>query len=252
MKINRKFGYTLAIGLTLVFSNLLSVETTKPTYTEQIIAQARAYKAKYKVECVNQKITDNRGDGFPKLYGTRNMRPILHGVAYRGGANNAYHKTDKRDNHNPLPQDGLKNLCVEGFAKAVYLYGTNFQTAEKTTIVNKDTLRYIQNSGMPRTKLKDLMQMIYDVIQGKSKGPIYLHCWNGWHQSGYVSSAILRQFCKYSSEQAFDYWMENTDGVNKGYDNVKNQVKDFKPFDEFQISDEIRKEICPCMKKQKD
>ena len=93
---------------------------------------------------------------------------------------------------------------------------------------------------MPRTKLKDLMQMIYDVIQGKSKGPIYLHCWNGWHQSGYVSSAILRQFCKYSSEQAFDYWMENTDGVNKGYDNVKNQVKDFKPFDEFQISDEIK------------
>ena len=62
------------------------------------------------------KIVDNRGDGFDDLYGTRNLRPILHGVAYRGGANNYYHKTNKRKNNNPLPKDGLQNLCTEGFS----------------------------------------------------------------------------------------------------------------------------------------
>ena len=39
------------------------------------------YKDRYKVECVDQKITDNRGEGYEELYGTRNFRVILHGVA---------------------------------------------------------------------------------------------------------------------------------------------------------------------------
>ena len=46
------------------------------------------YKDLYGVECVEEKITDNRGNGFEDLYGTRNFRVILHGVAYRGGGNN--------------------------------------------------------------------------------------------------------------------------------------------------------------------
>ena len=91
----------------------------------------RFYKNKYKVECANEKITDNIGKGNDSLYGTRNMRTILYGVAYRGGANNFYHKLNKRDNHNPLPEDGLENLCNQGFSTAVYLYGTNFSESKK-------------------------------------------------------------------------------------------------------------------------
>lgn len=208
----------------------------------------RQYKQRYKVNCVEDKITDNHGNGFDSLYGTRNMRPILHGVAYRGGSNNAYHKTAKRDNHNPLPPDGLSNLCNEGFSNAVYLYGTNFNTADKTVISTdkKDTLRYIQNSGMSRKTMKELMAVIYESINDDTKGPLYLHCWNGWHQSGYVAASVLRQFCGYTPQQAYDYWMENTDGVNKGYDKVKSMVKDFVPFDEYKIPLEIQNEICPC------
>ena len=50
------------------------------------------FKKRYKEEHLLKKIVDNKGDGFDSLYGTRNMRPILHGVAYRGGANNYFHK----------------------------------------------------------------------------------------------------------------------------------------------------------------
>lgn len=208
------------------------------------------YKSRYKVDCVSDKITDNHGNGFSALYGTRNMRTILFGVAYRGGANNAFNIHEKRNNHNPLPEEGLENLLKEGFSKAVYLYGTNFSSSKKL-FINKekhDTLRYIQNSGNDRKSLETLMHMIKEIIDNPNEGPIYLHCWNGWHQSGYVSAAILMQFCKYSNEEALAYWIKNTDGVNKGYENVKNKVKNFKPFENITISDEIREKICPCMK----
>lgn len=208
------------------------------------------FKAKYKAECASEKITDNRGNGYDNLYGTRNMRPVLHGVAYRGGANNFFHKSGKRENRNPLPEDGLSNLCSEGFSTAVYLYATNFADSKKSFISKsgKDTLKYIQNSGMSRETMRKIMLMTLDVINNPETGPIYLHCWNGWHQSGYVSAALLMQFCDWTNEQAYEYWMKNTDGVNKGYENVKNLVRSFKPFEDIKIDKSVQQEICPCMK----
>jgi hypothetical protein len=227
----------------LISSNFLFSQTNFDKF--------RFYKEKYRADCVDEKITDNFGNGFDSLYGTRNMRTILFGVAYRGGANNFYNKFNKKDNHNPMPDDGLQNLCNQGFSSAVYLYSTNFADSKRIYInqKTKDTLKYMQNSGMSRKTLKELMFKVYEVIQNPKSGPIYLHCWNGWHQSGFVSAAILMQFCKYSNDQAYQYWIDNTDGVNKGYDNVKNLVKNFKIFEDISIDGSIRKEICPCMKK---
>jgi len=240
---------TRKIALILIICKIIFVHLTfqllysqLPNLDEQVIY----YSERYKVNCTDEKITDNFGDGFPELYGTRNMRPILHGVAYRGGANNYYHKTDKRDNHNPLPADGMLHLCMDGFTDAVYLYTKNFANAEKFISFGDNNLNYHQISGNTRDEIKQIISMVYDVINRKSKGPLYFHCWNGWHQSGYVSSAILKQFCDYDDDEAFDYWMRNTDGVNKGYDKVKAMVREFRPFNEFNISPDIKKLICPC------
>lgn len=136
------------------------------------------YKTRYKAKTLNEKIVDNQGEGFDSLYGIRNMRTILYGVAYRGGANNFYHKTDKRKNSNPLPNDGLKHLANEGFSAAVYLYGTNFSTAPKIVVSDnkKDTLHYYQNSLSSREQIKQVLLMVKNVIENPSKGPIYLHC----------------------------------------------------------------------------
>lgn len=208
------------------------------------------YKSKYKVNCLNQKITNNFGDGFKSLYGTRNMKPILHGIAYRGGGNNYYHKTNKRDNHNPLPIDGLLNLTEDGFSNAVYLYSKNFSKTDTLFVSKsgKDTLKYYQNSGNDRKGLKTLLEMVYQSIKQPRIGPVYLHCWNGWHQSGYVAAAILMQFCDFTNEMALDYWIENTDGASKGYENVKSRIKNFVPFDDMTIEKEIKSLICPCLK----
>jgi hypothetical protein len=88
--------------------------------------QGSEYRTRYRLSDARQKLVDNQGNGFSLLYGTRNFRSVLNGVYYRGGANNYYHKTNKRDNMNPLPTDGLQNLCEEGFSTALYLYSANY------------------------------------------------------------------------------------------------------------------------------
>lgn len=209
------------------------------------------YKNRYGSKCLDEKITDNFGNGYDALYGTRNMRTILYGIAYRGGANNFYNKTKKRDNHNPLPEEGLYNLANEGFSTAVYLYSGNFESA-KHLIINsktKDSLNYLNLTGSNKKTLRKIVEIVSDVINKPAKGPIYFHCWNGWHQSGLISSVILMQFCKFSNKQALQYWIDNTDGVNKGFENVKSFIRNYKPFNDLNIDSKTQAEICPCQNK---
>ncbi len=243
------FFYRFFFFLIISGTNLLLTFNASGKDSSDVMSKFLYYKHKYKVNCADEKITDNFGNSYDSLYGTRNMRVILHGVAYRGGANNHYNKFLKRDNHNPLPHEGLINLVNQGFSRAIYLYSKNFNSSEKIFVNDSgtDTLYYLQNSGMNRNDLKSIMFMVLDVIQNKDTGPIYLHCWNGWHQSGYISAAILMQFCDLTNEQALRYWNLNTDGVNKGYENVKRLVSTFEPFKDIKIDDNTKKIICPCL-----
>jgi hypothetical protein len=231
----------------LIYSFLIIIFTVEifPQF-QDLKSQVEYFEKRYKVNCVDEKITDNFGNGFDSLYGTRNMRTILFGIAYRGGANNFYHKSNKRDNQNPLPEDGLMNLCKEGFSDAVYLYGKNFETAPKHISCCENTLKYWQISGNSSEEARKIIEMVYEVITRKRKGPIYFHCWNGWHQSGYIGAILLKQFCSFNNDQALNYWVRNTDGAHKGHEQVKNRVLNFKPFNEFTIPKDLQDEICPC------
>ena len=206
------------------------------------------YKDLYGVECVQEKITDNKGNGFEDLYGTRNFRVILHGVAYRGGGNNYYHRSDKRNNKNPLPMDGLNNLLENGFSTSVYLYNENFETSPPF-LVNKektDTLKYYQLGGNNKSELDSILMFTYNSIINKDVGPVYLHCWNGWHQSGFVSAVLLKQFCGYNTTKSLHYWEDCADNWTRGYDRIRDAIRDFQPIEKYNISKEISDVICPC------
>ena len=161
------------------------------------------YKTLYGVDCVQEKITDNKGEGFEDLYGTRNFRAVLHGVAYRGGGNNYYHRSDKRNNKNPLPMDGLQALLDNGFSTSVYLYKENFASAPEFLVNagSMDTLQYYQLGGNTPSELDSLLMFTYRAIQDESVGPVYLHCWNGWHQSGYFGCRIQCQSPRFFSRK---------------------------------------------------
>ena len=57
-------------------------------------------------------------------------------------------------------------------------------------------------------------KIVYESAINDSVGPVYLHCWNGWHASGYISALILKQFCGMSDIEATAYWDLGTDGAN--------------------------------------
>ena len=56
--------------------------------------------------------------------------------------------SNKRNNKNPLPNDGLNNLANLNFRSAVYLYNVNFETAPtKIESKNGNVLNYYQIGG---------------------------------------------------------------------------------------------------------
>ena len=205
------------------------------------------YREKYKSDCLLEKITNNTGDGYEELYGTRNFRVVLHGVAYRGGGNNYYHRTKKRSNKNPLPKDGLENLLRNGFSSAIYLYSEKFETAPRfISNQTRDTLNYYQIGGNTEEEIDSILRMTYSSIMNEDKGPIYLHCWNGWHQSGFVSAVLLKQFCGFNTETSLNYWEDGADNLSKGYTRIKDAIRDFKPVKKYLIPQKMSKVICPC------
>ena len=212
-----------------------------------------AWRRRYPVATALDKLVTNRGDGLELLYGTRNVRAVLNGVYYRGGANNAFHRTTKRNNSNPLPDDGLANLCREGFRTVLYLYPTRFDTAPpsescRTFDGDDGHLDYGQISVL-RGRRADIQRILATVLQHIRKpelGPIYVHCWNGWHASGYAAAATLRQFCGFDAKQAVHYWDVNTDGANGGgYGKVRELIRTFEPFPELTIGADERAALCP-------
>jgi hypothetical protein len=212
------------------------------------------FQSRYALKDKSEKLVDNTGNGYDGLYGVRNFRVVLKGTVYRGGANNAYNRHEKRDNSNPLSNEGLQNLCREGFSEAVYLYPTRYKTAPSQVNCRssngggENQLKYLQASPFAKdADARKILNLVHDHLANPaSQGPIYLHCWNGWHASGFISALILRQFCGVSAEAAVDYWDRNTDGNNKSraFDKVRKRIRDFRPDPAFEISESLRKKVC--------
>ncbi|MBY3278229.1 dual specificity protein phosphatase family protein [Rhizobium laguerreae] len=213
------------------------------------------YKARFPLPNTHAKLVNNHGDGFEDLRGVRNFRAVLGGVMYRGGANNDY-RVPKLGTHNPLPKEGLSNLCQEGFSTAIYLYSTNYEDANhtitcKTRDGKENTLSYLQISPLTggEKAQRALLTEIHRHLGAQSTHPVYTHCWNGWHGSGFISALALRQFCGISAEAAISYWTQNTDG-NEHVANAKfihKAITEFKSIPELAIPDSVRDEICPPM-----
>lgn len=232
----------------------LALYSALTNFDVNIIDQgARTYKDRYGVDNVFDKIVDNFGNGDDRLYGVRNMRVVLNGVLYRGGANNAYYRNNHRNNSNPLPNEGLMNLCEEHFSTAIYLYATNFATAPAQTncmdYTNKaNKLEYKNILVLTEKGPEQILNVIYDKILHSDGRPIYVHCWNGWHASGMAAALALRQFCDVDGDTAVQYWDEATDGQNDNsptYKLLMERIRKFVPNPAMKLPEEIKTKICP-------
>jgi hypothetical protein len=206
------------------------------------------YHARYGLKDPYAKRIDNMGNGYDPLYGLRNVREVLKGVLYRGGANNFYNKHQKRANSNPLPNEGLDNLCAEGFKTGVYLYATNYSKAphqlDCRSLRGANHLDYVQID--PKSKPEDILKLVFAAIFNRERGPIYVHCWNGWHASGLIAALSLRQFCGVSADDAVKYWVKNVDGNDfPSMQPIKTLIRNFQPRSDLLIGPSVQAEICP-------
>lgn len=230
----------------MIFHIISSFILSASANSFDLAQEVQHYQQKYTLTDTLQRGTNNYGQGDDKIYGTRNFRVVLPGVFYRGGANNKFLESP-RANMNPLPQVGLDNLCQEGFETAIYLYAENYSTAPKSVScrTNQGQAKMSYKHHAAYGENKKILEMVYKRIKGKTDGPIYAHCWNGWHSSGMISAMVLKQFCGMSDEAAEAYWVNHTDGHSKGFPKIRQRVREFKPYKEFAISESEQKLICP-------
>jgi hypothetical protein len=212
---------------------------------------AEVYKTRYGLTDPYKKFVDGKGRGDERLYGTRNFRVVLNGALYRGGGNNSYHRTNKRDNRNPLQDDALENLCKEGFSSAIYLYSNGFDTADKEKRCDSfrqqphDFSYYSYDSFSEKPRF-EILNTIHKAIVSKSEaGPVYVHCWNGWHASGFVAAIALMQFCDTTADKAVAYWTKTLDGSPTNYQHVVKAIQAFSPYGSLKVSADIQARICP-------
>ena len=254
MKTRRLFPLALALVflLLLTFTQVYA-EAVASDLASSINDTVDYYQTHYGLRNVYDKRVDDHGNGYEPLYGVRNFRVVLNGLVYRGGANNAFNRHGVRNNSNPLPPEGLKNLCEEGFSESVYLYPTRYSTDPSSLNCQSrrgesNTLKYAQLSPLASdAAAKSILKIVNDHLNNPmTHGPLYLHCWNGWHASGYISALILRQFCGMSAEDSVAYWNRNTDGVNKGpsYERIRTKLRKFVPYADMSLPAELKAKVC--------
>lgn len=232
------------VNLFLTYTSLMSLAAI------DVVAQP---SKPYGLTDLSAKAVDNRGvtkvEGAP--YGVRNFRVVLDGLVYRGGANNFFPNRAgdvKRNNHNPLKAEALQTLCENDFDTAVYLYGTNFASAPKNVTCDRGRrLTYLSLPPLDRNEnVTKILRLIHERIVSENSKRIYLHCWNGWHASGFISALTLRQFCGLSADDAVAYWDRNTDGNNKAsrYKKIREQIRSFKPDPALGLSADQKTRLC--------
>lgn len=175
-----------------------------------------------------------------RFHGLRDFRPVLDRVLYRGGGSGGQIQ---------LRTNQLQALCTDGFSGAVYLYPTNF-TGPQTLSCGNNSIHYV-HSGFRAKPAEDTLRAIHQVIQSQStaapKGPVFVHCWNGWHASGEISAYALRQFCDMSGNDAAEYWADNVGdkGNLSKYGSIMNRIRNFQKISGLEITAEEKSRICP-------
>jgi hypothetical protein len=170
-----------------------------------------------------------------KIPGARNIKTVLPGVLYRGGGPGG---------KVPLSHAALVALCEAGFAKAYYLYATGFPGAKTVKCTGPDgkpnRLSYAQSGFITNPEKYIILRDAYERIQDENAGPIFVHCWNGYHASGEIAAVALMQYCGYSVKQAQDYWMKNQYGAP-----MCTRIVKYAELPELRITSDLQSVLCP-------
>jgi hypothetical protein len=173
-----------------------------------------------------------------KVAKTRQFRTVLPGLLYRGGGARGTV---------PLSMQALESLCEAGFSAAIYGYTDGYSDPGPIECVNSitgedNTLRYIAvDANTPEGKTTVLKQ-VYAALIDASKGPVFVHCWNGYHASGELAAISLKQVCMNdwgTGSNAASYWHRLANGAA-----MISRVGRFVPNDDLELPADYQRAIC--------
>ncbi|UVO28140.1 hypothetical protein [Bradyrhizobium arachidis] len=221
-------------------------------HDESLQKSVEAFQARYALTTLYESAVDDHGQGKPDLWGVRNFRAVLPGILYRAGANNSYRAAygkPQLPNNGPLPEEGLTNLCQEGFSQAYYVYGASGFKPAPTQCERNGTTNVFNYSALhPQYSdhgRKTFLTAIRDRIVSGNHEPILVHCWNGYHASGVSSAIALRQFCGLSAEEAVTYWITTATPLEeKARERSLAQIRNFKPIESLSITAKQQQMVC--------
>ncbi len=176
-----------------------------------------------------------------KFHKLKNMRTVLDRVLYRGGGPGG---------KVPLTGNNLNALCENDFSGAVYLYSDGFKGPQTVSCTGNKSVHYMI-SGFRGKDGEKTLRAIHNVIKSQSTaqplGPVFVHCWNGWHASGEIAAYALRQFCDMSGNEAADYWGKNIGdhGNLPKYGSIQNRIRNFVKIPGLDITAEEKERVCP-------
>ena len=173
----------------------------------------------------------------PGLAQTRELMTVMPGVLYRGGGPGGTH---------PLPSAALQALCEAGFSTAIYAYTDNWTAHSPTTCTSKisgksNTLDYISLEASSDSGKKTTFARIQRALEDATVGPVFVHCWNGFHASGELAATSLRQYCPstWTGDKASAYWLRHSDGAP-----LISRIKKFVPMAGFEIPADYQASLC--------
>ena len=148
----------------------------------------------------------------------------------------------------PLPKSAIQKLCGEGFSTVGYLYPRGFQNRSSSCQWNgrPNTTNYVAMPYLGMRSVKATLQLIHDHIEGTDHRPTLVHCYNGWHASGWLSALALRQFCGLSGHDAWNYWI-STAAWGAGHaseQRICKSLHSFSPDPTLKISEANRQILC--------
>lgn len=202
---------------------------------------------RFGLDSVQTKLVDNKGKGCDSLTGCRNVRVVLKNLLYRGGNNSV-------PVQNPLSLETINELKNLQFNNIIYLYNKNFESyfpIERLDSLSKQGINYQCSPSLDSIYVYKFLLSIQQSAGEKQPSLTYIHCWNGWHQSGWLSAMTLMQFCGFSPELALKYWIQNTDKNDVGYPRVKKSILEYKPYPNLKFTVEQQKKHCPCIDEAK-
>ncbi len=221
-----KHNVCLSIMLLVLFAS--AAQAFEPNFIDSTLKQPNFY---------------TRPEGKHKTLGLNYFKPVILGVLYRGGSAGTRRAND--NDSGVLTRTQLMALCEAGFSKAVYAYGKSKYMIPQVSCVTREgkqnTLSY---EGVSYNDKNRFVEIIDDVIR-YNKGPVYDHCWNGWHASGELAAVALKQFCDFSDSESQRYWQRNR------YDKVAvpsllKRIANFKPHSNIPaLNSATQAELCP-------